>query len=98
MPSFMKPKHTLRDAISFFSDVSNIRVPAFTVIQKLEGHKPHHQIIGTAVALVAMAEACDLNPHDILNQATNCMEHAEGDFTSHVQAIRDYARNELNNI
>lgn len=87
--------YTVRDQISFLSNPDRLRKPAFAVIDRLDGYLPGEQMLGAAVALVAMCEAVNVSPHELITRAINCMSHADGPFTYHVKAIRDYAANEI---
>jgi len=72
-----------------------IRAPAFTVITRIQGQAPAAQITATAVALCAMVEAVGLRMRDVINVAENTLRDAEGPYTEHIQAIREYAKGEL---
>lgn len=87
--------HTVRDQLRFLANPARLRVPAFNVIAKVQNHTPGEQILGTAVALVAMCQSANISLNDVLTVARNVMNDAEGPFTSHVQAVRDYARHEI---
>lgn len=87
--------HTIRDQISFLSNPAKVRVPAFQVINRLDGHPPGEQLLGTAVALVAMTEAVGIPAHELITRASNCLREADGAFNTHIKAIRDYAANEI---
>jgi hypothetical protein len=87
--------HTVRDELTFFSNPALVRKPAFNVIDRMDGVTPGAALLGTAVALVAQCEAIGLSPHELIQRAGNVMNHADGAFTYHVKAIRDYARNEI---
>lgn len=91
----MYEKHTIEDALRFLNTTQNVRVPAFQVLGRIEDAHPADQIMGVAIALVAMTEAVGLPVGDVLTRAQNMMADAEGPFTIHVQAIRRYAENEL---
>ena len=91
----MYKPHTIRDQITFDPDLTFIRKAAFLVIDRVQGMDPGDQLMGSAVAVVAMAEALGLDPHDLITRSQNAMGAVEGPFTHQVQAIRDYARNEL---
>lgn len=86
---------SVRDQVVFAASPARLRVPAFTVIDRIQNYTPGEQLLGTAIAVVAMAEATGMSLHDLLTIARNCMAHVEGPFSHHVQAIRDYAKHEL---
>lgn len=83
------------DQVRLVSSPAALRVPAFQVIHRMQDYRPGVQLLATAVALQAMAEAAGISLHDLFTVAGNVMRDAEGPFTHHVQAIRDYAKGEL---
>lgn len=87
--------HTVRDQLSFLSDPGRIRKPAYVVIDRIDGYLPGEQMLGTAVALVAMCNAINLPLHELIQRAQNVMAHADGPYAYHVKAIRDFAKNEI---
>lgn len=76
-------------------DMGALRVTAFAVLDRMQQCKPSVQLLGTAVALRAMAESLGLNLSDLMQQASNVLRAADGPFGTHIQAIRDYAAGEL---
>lgn len=87
--------HTIRDQIRFLPSAARLRVPAFKVISRVQDFTPGEQILGTAVALIAMCESANLSMSDVLQTASNALHDAEAPFTSHVAAIREYANREI---
>lgn len=89
--------YSIRDQISFLCNAASIRIPAFCVIDRLgvRQQTPGEHLLGTAVALVAMADACHLSPQELIMRAQRVMQDVEGPFTHHAQAIREYAKHEL---
>ena len=87
--------HTVRDQLTFFSNPALVRKPAFNVIDRMDGVTPGAALLGTAVALIAQCEAIGLPVQELIQRGHNVMAHADGAFTYHVKAIRDYARNEI---
>ena len=89
--------HTVRDQIAYFNDASALRRPAFAVINGLQQTeaKPGDQVLGTAVALIAMCESIGVSFDEVVRKAVRVMNDVEGPFTSHLQAVRDYATGEL---
>jgi hypothetical protein len=47
------------------------------------------------LAAYVAAEALGLDPHEELSRAGRKVAAAEGPFTAHIQALRDYVRGEL---
>lgn len=76
-------------------DFTALRTLAVKQVEHVQGERPSDQLTATAVALVAMAEAAHLDPFEVVALALRVMNHAEGPFTHQVQAIRDYAKQEI---
>lgn len=73
-----------------------LRPVAFEVINRMQRHEdPTLQLMGTAVALCAMTEACGLRMRDVIATAERVLADCEGPYTEHIQAIRMYAEHEL---
>lgn len=87
--------HTVRDQIRFLCNPARVRVPAFRVIERIQDCTPGEQILGTAVALVAMTQSAGIHLDDVMRVAFNLMNDAEAPFTSHLKAVRDYAVGEI---
>ena len=68
---------------------------AVRAINHAQQARPVDQMVATGLAVVAMAEAIDIDPHDVIAVARRAMHDAESPFTHQLQAIRDYARAEL---
>lgn len=87
----------LSDQVALFNSPAQLRVPAFIVIDALQKTKrqPGVQMLATAVALIAMCESANINFNDLIAKAIRVTSDVEGPFTSHLQAVRDYARHEL---
>lgn len=89
----LEPRN-VADRLGFFSP-AQIRGPAFLVIDRIQQLDPSIQITAVAVALCVMAEAVGLNMRDVIYVAENTLRDAEGPYTHHIQAIREYARGEI---
>ena len=89
----------ISDQIAFFNDIRAVRHLAFRVIDRAqlnpENEKPGEQIIGIAVALIALCQSSNVSLDRVINVAQNAMADADGPFSEHIKAIRDYARYEL---
>ena len=86
---------TLGDRARTASTVACLREPAFMVIDRVQRVDPADQLRAVALALTAMCEGVGVDPHDLINASKRMMSQATGPHTEHVQAIRDYAENEL---
>lgn len=87
--------HTVRDQITFSTTAADLRAPAFEVINRMQRHKPGTQIAATSLALVTMAEAIGLDPHELIATAKRMSVAAEGIYSAEIKAIRAYAQNEI---
>lgn len=90
--------NTVGERARHSSDVAALREPAFRYVTRMEGVEPHLQFNALMLAAAVSAQALGLNPHEELERAIRKIASAEGPFTSHVQAIRDYVRGELAHI
>lgn len=97
LPLFRFTPRNVRDQIVFFTNAADLRRPAFAVINGLQltDAKPGAQILGCATALIAMCESANVPLQDVLSKATRALNDAEGPYSTHVRAIRDYAANEI---
>lgn len=86
---------SIADRVRTSSTVAELRQPAFHLIDRIQSIDPAVQFRALALAFVAVAEGIGLDPHEEVQRTRRLMAQAEGPFTSHVQAIRDYARDEL---
>lgn len=94
-PGWRTPLHSIRDAISFATDADKLRRPAFGVLDAIQRHPPAVQLDALFLTAVAMAEAISLDSHEMVARAKRILPEAEGPFTDHLQAVRDYAKGEL---
>jgi hypothetical protein len=65
------------------------------VLSRVQDFTPGEQILGTAVALIAICQSANISLQDVMTTAQNVLADAEGPFTSHIQSIRDFAANEI---
>lgn len=73
-----------------------VRAPAFEAMSRMQKFEdPVRQLMGTAVALCAMTEACGLSMREVISTAERVLADCEGPYTEHIQAIRMYAAHEL---
>lgn len=91
----MIPLHSTADRARHSSEVASLRELAFAVIQRMELAPPHLQFNALMLTAFVAAEALGLDPHEELSRAGRKVAAAEGPYTSHVQAIRDFVRGEL---
>ena len=94
----MHTPHSIRDGLSLFNDLPALQRAAFEVVNRMQHQRPAVQLLGTAVALKAMCESANVNLSDLLAQAQRVLAVADGPFTTHIQAIRDYAAGELRRV
>lgn len=86
---------SIADRVRLDSTVAQLREPAFELIRRNERLNPSDQVRALLLTTVAVCEACGLDPHEEVERTRRMMGQAEGPFTYHVQAIRDYAADEL---
>lgn len=89
--------HSMQSIADRLGTVGPLHVmrPAFRVIDRVQGMDPAAQVMGSAVAVCAMAEALGLSMADVIRIAERILADSEGPYTEHIQAIRAYARGEL---
>jgi hypothetical protein len=82
--------------LSLFSTPARLRKPAFIVIDRMDGRvAPAEQLLGTAVALVAMAEATGTDIRSLIQIAERSMSDVNSCGAEHIRAIREYAAKEI---
>lgn len=95
----MLSAQTIRDQIRLANNPARLRVPAFALIDRAQNLQQHvtggELVLSTAIALVAMCQTANIPLQDVMTKATNMLADTEGPFTTHLQAVRDYAANEL---
>lgn len=93
----MLSRNGLADQIRLANNPARLRVPAFQIINALQQVRATggEQVVGTAVALIAMCESAGVPLTEVITRAARIMGDVEGPFTAHLQSVRDYARNEL---
>lgn len=87
--------HTVRDNLSFFSDVAAVREPTVAAISAVQDHAPHVQLLALAGAVTVLCEGININPHDLLQRVENMKADAESPFAQQWQAMREYAKGEF---
>jgi hypothetical protein len=94
-PAWRSPLHTIRDRIAFSTAAAQLRHPSFAIVDQLQFHPPEVQLDALFVTAVAMATVVGLDPHEMVSRARRLLPAAEGPFTDHLQAVKDYAKGEL---
>lgn len=94
-PSWETPLENIRSRLSAASASAPLRQPAWAIVDRLQFFPAEVQLDALWITAVAMAEAVGLNPHDMVSRAKRIIPEAEGPFTEHLQAARDYAKGEL---
>lgn len=77
------------------SSVSDLREPAFRIIDRMQDLDPSTQVRALALAFTVVASEIGIPAFDLVQMSERMMSQAEGPHTIYVQAIRDYARTEL---
>lgn len=91
----MLSKSTIVDRVLLGSTASNLRHPAFRLISANQQENPEVQINALMLTAVVVCQTIGLDPHDMVERAKRMVSVAEGPFTYHLQAIRDFAEGEL---
>lgn len=91
----MIPLRSTADRARHSSDIAVLREPAYALVGRMEQVDPAIQFNALILAAYVAAEALGLDPHEELARAGRKVCAAEGPFTSHIQALRDYVRGEL---
>lgn len=91
----MNPLPSIGDRVRTDSTVAKLREPAFLLLSRIQDENPSDQVRALYLVAAVIAEAIGIDGHDALNSARRMLSTAEGPHTVHVQAIRDYAQNEL---
>lgn len=95
---FELSQNGLADQVRLCADASKLRRPAFLVIDAIQNNTQSsngEKVVATMVALIAMCESSGVPFDDVFQKAINFTRDVEGPFTAHLQAIRDYARDNL---
>lgn len=87
--------HTIQDRVRHASTVAELREPAFRLADRMQDLEPAVQYRALILAALVATQALGLDPHEEIERARRMVAAAEGPFTSHVQALRDYVRGEL---
>lgn len=87
--------HTIQDRVRHASTVAELREPAFRIADRMQDLEPAVQYRALILAALVATQALGLDPHEEIERARRMVTAAEGPFTSHVQALRDYVRGEL---
>ncbi|MFZ4166481.1 hypothetical protein [Brevundimonas sp. NPDC058933] len=94
----MNPLPSIGDRVRTDSTVAKLREPAFLLLSRIQDENPSDQVRALYLVAAVIAEAIGIDGHDALNSAQRMLSTAEGPHTVHVQAIRDYAQNELRHV
>lgn len=85
----------IQDRVRTASTVAALREPTFQLCDRMQDIDPANQVRALFLAAAVTAMVLRLDPHEELLRAHRLMRQAEGPFTSHVQALRDYVEGEL---
>ena len=94
-PAWRSPLHVIRDSLSFATNAAEVRNPAFAVLDGLQFARPSVQLDALFNVAVAMAQALDLDPHEMVVRAKRMLPDVEGPYTEQLSTVRDYAKGEL---
>ena len=85
----------LRDKVNYFTDVVALRRYFMMVVDCLQREPPDAQLLGPAAALVVLAEAVGIDPHEVVSIVQRAEKDIDGPFATQWQAMREYARGEF---
>lgn len=88
----------IADRVRTDSNFANLREIAYALISRLDTAAPSDQIKAMFLASVIMAETVGLDPFEEVVRAKRIIPYADGEYTYHLKALRDYAANELNRV
>lgn len=91
----MQNLDSIADRVRLSSTVAALREPAFLIISRIQDVNPSDQVRALVLAAYVVCDALNLDPFEEIARASRLVDDAEGPFTYHVQAIRDYAKGEL---
>lgn len=86
---------TVNDRITAFTDLSALRHSAFGVLDMVDGKKPELRYLAPGIVFVTMGQMLNRDPHADIARLRRMVQAAEGPFTEHLQAIRDYVKGEM---
>lgn len=91
----MYQPHTVADRLRFGThQPERVRRAAYRVIDRTQDD-PATQVIGTAVALIAMCVALGIDIRQLLVETERRVRDLDGPFVSMFRALEAYARNEI---
>ena len=85
---------SILEGVRMNHNLDAVRKVAFSLIARMEGHKPAHQVQGLAVAFVTVCKTIGIDPHELASQANRMLADADRG-TPHTAALRDYALTEI---
>lgn len=85
----------LRDRVRNRSTLAVLREPVFRLATRMTDIEPADQLSALFLATAVAAEAAGLDVHEEVARAKRMIRQAEGPFTTHVHAFRDYVAGEL---
>jgi hypothetical protein len=91
----------LADQVRLCADASKLRRPAFLCIDSMQNNTQSNggeKIVALAVTLLAICESTGVPIDEVIWKAQAMTRDAEGPFTAHIQAIREYAANHLRGL
>lgn len=86
---------SVADRVKTASTVAELREPTFTLIDRIQHVDPAVQVRSLALAFAVYMDALGLDAAEEYHRATRVLADAEGPFTYHVQAIRDFVEQEV---
>ena len=86
----------LRDRISWFQEVPALRPIMVGIVDKVQHLPGHFQILGVAVTLHVLCKGAGIEANTVLQMIERMERDIDGPFAHQFAAMKEYARNELN--
>ena len=86
----------LRDRISWFTQVPALRTPVVQIINAIEEYPGHFQVLSSGLTFLTLCRGGGVDPHEVLQMLIKMERDADAPFAKQFIAMKEYARNELN--
>ena len=88
---------TLRSRLFGRSTLVPVKVPAFKILDAVQGayEDPSVQLDALALVFTLLGQSAGIDPHELVTRAKRQLIDADAVRNPHLEAIRDYAAGEL---
>jgi hypothetical protein len=94
-PGWRAPLHAIRLTVAAAVSAAKFREPSYTITDALQFYPPAVQLDALFITAVSMAVVIGKDPHEMVERAKRIIPEADGPFTVHIAALREYAKEEL---